>query len=353
MARPRKLNRHLPKYVELNNGTYYYRPTHGESVRMTHADGTSIRHGQEAAMYGWLADKAEPIAMPDQPTLADCFARYKRDVLPTLAPRTQKDYLRALDVLEDEFGARAPDDVKPRDIGRFLDVRKGKIHRNRQVAVLSAVYSKCVGRWYCADRNPCSEVERNASSKRTRYVTDAEYKIVYDAMPPRIQITMDLAVITGQRQGDLLKLRWEDVTPEGVLFVVSKTRKKVGKKLLVEMSPTLEAILTRARKMLPHLPREYVIRTEEGLPYTPEGFRAIWQRRMKRLCRGYYRKPRGKEPVWVPPALPERYTFHDLRAKSVSDSDTIELAYERAGHTSMAMTRSVYDRGVRKVKPLR
>jgi hypothetical protein len=51
--------------------------------------------------------------------------------------------------------------------------------------------------------------------------------------------------------------------------------------------------------------------------------------------------------------LPERYTFHDLRAKSVSDSATLDEAFERAGHTSMAMTRGVYDRGVRKVKPLR
>ena len=46
-------------------------------------------------------------------------------------------------------------------------------------------------------------------------------------------------------------------------------------------------------------------------------------------------------------------TFHDLRAKSVSDSGSIQEAFERAGHTSMAMTRGTYDRGIRKVTPLK
>lgn len=83
----------------------------------------------------------------------------------------------------------------------------------------------------------------------------------------------------------------------------------------------------------------YVIRTRRGMPYTSEGFRAMWQRMIKRAVK------RG--------VIAERFTFHDLRAKSVSDSTTLQEAYDRAGHTSMSMTRGTYDRGVRKVTPLR
>jgi integrase len=83
----------------------------------------------------------------------------------------------------------------------------------------------------------------------------------------------------------------------------------------------------------------YVVRTRKGTPYTSEGFRACWQRTMQRAMR------KG--------ILAERFTFHDLRAKSVSDSKTLEEAFERAGHTSMQMTRGTYDRGVRKVTPLK
>jgi integrase len=49
----------------------------------------------------------------------------------------------------------------------------------------------------------------------------------------------------------------------------------------------------------------------------------------------------------------ERFTFHDLRGKSGSDAVSIQDAYERLGHTSISMTRRVYDRGIRDVKPLK
>jgi integrase len=146
-------------------------------------------------------------------------------------------------------------------------------------------------------------------------------------------VAMDLALLTGQRQGDLLRMKWRDVTPEGWTMRQGKT----GKRLMIAMSPAFEEVLQRARAFLPHLPREYVLRNRKGRPYTENGFRAIWQAAMRR-----YVKKGG-----------ERYTFHDLRGKSATDSASLQDAYERLGHTNIAMTRGVYDRGVRKVSPLK
>jgi integrase len=326
MARPRTTNKHLPKYVTVIHGSYWYRVPGKDAVRIAKA-------GDEQTLYMFMAKRAEP-AGPVQ-TLSDVFDRYTREVLPTLAPRTQKDYRRHMTVLRAWCGHMRPDELQPRDIGKFLDVDKGKIQKNRQVAVLSAIYAKAVGRWYVAEKNPCRDVERNPSKKRDRYVTDVEYMAIYELAPVRIQIGMDLALLTGQRQGDLLGLKWESVTEDGVLFRQGKT----GKRLLVGISPSLKAVLERAKRLLPDLPREYVLRTRSGKPYSSEGFRAVWQRLQRRA------KKQGK--------IAERYTFHDLRAKSVSDSASLEQAFERAGHTSMAMTRGTYDRGIRKVTPLK
>jgi integrase len=265
--------------------------------------------------------------------LSNWFARYRLEVVPTLAPGTQGQYAGHLAVLERTFGHLEPDALKPRDIGSFLDRPKGKIMANRQVAVLSAVYAKLVGRWYACDRNPCRDVERNPSHRRTRYVTDTEYAALYQFAKPRIRLAMDLALLTGQRQGDLITLPFKNVSDDGILFRQGKT----GKRLLVGMSPTLAEVIERARRMEPI--GETVIRTRKGLPYTSNGFRACWQRTMQRAMRNGI--------------ITERHTFHDLRAKSVSDSRTLEEAFERAGHTSMAMTRGTYDRGVRKVTALR
>jgi len=325
MGRPRTKHHHLPKGVSIIHGSYWFKGKDAKRVRVAPV-------GDEVALYTFLAQNAAKPAGPVQ-TMSDLFDRYEREIVPTLEPRTQKDYRRHLLVLRKVFGHMPPNDVQPRHVGQFLDVDKGKIQRNRQVAVLSAVFSKAVGRWYCADRNPCQHVERNPSKPRDRNVTDAEYATVYAKHGPRMQVAMDLALLTGQRQGDLLKLTWKAVTKEGVSFRQGKT----GKRLLVSMSPALEAVLARARAFLPHLPREYVLRRRDGLPYSENGFRAIWQRVMRAHVA----------------AGGERFTFHDLRAKSASDSSSIEAAYERLGHTSMAMTRRVYDRGVRKVKPLK
>lgn len=266
--------------------------------------------------------------------LSDIFDRYLRDVLPTLAPRTQKDYARHIVILRQRFGHLEANALKPRDIGAFLDVAKGKIQRNRQVAVLSAVYAKAVGRWYVAEKNPCRDVERNPSSRRTRYVTDEEYIAFYTIASQRIRIAMDLAFVMGQRQGDVLDLKWDQVTPEGIKIQQGKT----GKKLMIGLSEVLNAILARA-KLLSPTGSPYVLCARTGTRYTAEGFRACWQRAMRKARR------LG--------AVGERWTFHDLRAKCVSDSETLESAFERAGHTTMAMTRGVYDRNFRKVSPLK
>ncbi len=333
MPRQKTRNRHLPEYVTVIHGAYWYRPpadNPGKPIRIGEAP------LEEYKVWRFMAERTAPAApMSDQSTLQECFERYRREVLPMKAPRTQKDYARHLTKLEEKFGHLKPDELRKRDVGQFLDRPKGKIQANRQVAVLSAVYAKIVGKWYLAENNPCTGVERNETHKRTRYVTDAEYASVWNLAGPRMRVAMDLALRTGQRQGDIISLPWANVTEGGIKFQQGKT----GKKLLVGRCQKLDTVLERARELVPRVDiGGYVLHTRGGKPYTSEGFRACWQRLMNRALKSG--------------ALAERFTFHDLRAKSVSDSKSLEEAFERAGHTTMAMTRGVYDRNFRLVKPL-
>lgn len=133
-------------------------------------------------------------------TMNDVFDRYLLDHVPTLGAITQRDYKRHILVLREHFGDRVPGEIKPRDVGRFLDVKAGLQHRNKIVAVLSGVMTLAVGRWFVdgCDVNPCSAVERHPSFHRTRYITDAEFNAVRDLGPFCVQLAMDLALITGQ-----------------------------------------------------------------------------------------------------------------------------------------------------------
>jgi integrase len=270
-------------------------------------------------------------------TMNSLFDRYEKECVPKLAPRTQKDYKAILRRLRDAFGECDPLAIKPRDIGRFLDVEDGKVSANRHISVLSAVFSKAVGRWYVHDdlRNPCTGVERNETKPRTSYITHTEFDALYAIVSPSVKIAMELALMTSQRQGDLLKATWRqiDINKRLMYFEQSKT----GKKLAIRITPRFEDLLVRSRRLPPMLPRLYLIRRRDGHPYTSEGFKALWQRWMGRALK------RG--------VIKTRFTFHDLRAKCVSDNKSIEAAMHLAGHTNMSMTRKVYDRGVREVDP--
>jgi integrase len=267
--------------------------------------------------------------------ITELLDKYETEVVPKHSPNTRKDYAWHLRRLRKTFGHIGVKELKPQQVGQFLDTPTGKISRNRSIAVLSAAFTKAVGRWWLADVNPCLKVERNESHARTRYITDDEYNALRDTMPARMQVAMDLALLTSQRQGDLLNLTWQQVLPDGIFFRQGKT----GKRLVVDMSPALEAVLLRAMNLGKGLNYLHVIRTTEGAPYTSEGFRANWQRYMRlALQRALFKI---------------RYTFHDIRAKCVSDTKDLQEASNRAGHQNMGITRAVYDRAPRRVSALR
>jgi integrase len=272
----------------------------------------------------------------------ELFDKYTKECIPDLMPRSQRDYLGILVLLRHTFGHLTPQEVTPRMVYNFLDVPKGRIHRNRMVTILSTVFKKAQGKWLLDEdiRNPCTVVEKWPTKPRDRYVTTDEYDRFRAICCPQVQIAMDLALLTGQRQGDLVGLTWKQIKAIGLprdQWHIEIDQGKTGKKLAIMISPDVETVLKRAKLMLPHWPREHVLRTKWGKAYTPDGFRAMWQR----YCR-----------LWEKAGNP-RFHFHDLRAKSISDNESLDSAYLLAGHIDIKMTRKVYDRNRRKVQPLR
>lgn len=264
-------------------------------------------------------------------TVNQILDRFSRDYVPSLSPRTQRDYARHVRDLRYHFGHFLADDMKARDFRDFMDVRRGKIQRNKQLAVLSCAFSEAVGRWYMAERNPCRDVKRHSSRPRDREVTDAEYQGFKAIVPLRMKLAMELSVLTGQRQGDILSMRWTQV--DRVIGKISFKQAKTGKRLGVRITPTVAEILDRCENL--GLPGEYVIRRRDGHRYTSDGFRAIWQRYQRRWAK----------------AGNERFTYHDLRARAAAKCKSVEEAMLLLGHQNISMTRRVYDRAERIIDP--
>jgi integrase len=267
-------------------------------------------------------------------TVNDILDRFQAEYVPNeLSPRTQVDYGRHVRDLRKWFGARIADEMRPRDFAEFMNVRKGRIQRNKQLAVLSCAFGQAVGVWYMCDRNPCRDVKRHRSRPRDRYIKETEFRAFQATCPARMQIAMELSLLTGQRQGDVLAMKWNQV--DRTSNCIQLQQGKTGKRLEIEISPTLSAVLDRCTEMAPA--GEYVIRRRDGERYTSDGFRAIWQRYQRRWAK------LGNE----------RFSYHDIRAKSASECKTVEEAMLLLGHANISITRRIYDRGIRRVQPLR
>jgi integrase len=152
-----------------------------------------------------------------------------------------------------------------------------------------------------------------------------------------MQVTMDLALLTGLRRGDLIGLTRDNLTEEGILVRPSKTENSSGKSLLIEWSDDLREVVARAKSIKPQV-RQPLICNLQGKAYTPHGFTGMWAKLMQRALE----KTDLKEP----------FRFNDLRAKSASD-DTLEAASERLGHTNLRTTQDFYRRKPSRVRPLK
>lgn len=270
--------------------------------------------------------------MSTQVTVNDILDRFLAEYVPNeLSPRTQRDYQRHVRDLRHWFGHRIADEMKPRDFAEFMNVRKGRIQRNKQLAVLSCAFTQAVSVWYMCDRNVCRDVKRHRSRPRDREVTDAEFAGFMATVPYRMKLAMQLSVATGQRQGDILSLRWDQV--DKLDLKIRFKQAKTGKRLAVRITPHIRELLAKCQDMAPDGP--YVIRRRDGDRYTSDGFRAIWQRYQRRWAK----------------AGNERFTYHDLRARAAAKCNSVEEAMLLLGHQNISMTRRVYDRAERVVDP--
>lgn len=281
-------------------------------------------------------------------TVNQILSRYEQDYLPhELAPRTQVDYGRHIRVLRQWYGERPAEALKPRDFADFLNVRKGRFQRIQQLAVLSSAFTQAVQRYYWLERNVLRDVKRDKGEPRTRLIKDDEFAACKALAPLRVKLAMDLALITGQRQGDLLAFRWADITemPQPVIDPDTKEvlathelniyQSKTKKRIAISITKDLDAVLDRCW-LLPNR-AAYILSRNDGNRFTSAGFRASWQRVMRRWMRG------GGE----------NFHFHDIRALCATKCKTLELAQMLLGHSNPAMTKRVYRRGVERVMPLR
>jgi len=326
MGRPRQHDKHLPQRVYLDHGTYWFRPKHGKPVNLGRDLAEAITHYASIISTAWSGR-----------TLGDVIDRYRTDVLPTKkATQTRSDEGKALDRLKRVYGHMLPETITAPMLYQYLDRRQTKdgkpapVAARHEIALLGHVYGKAI-RWGIAKANPVRGLDFGERAAKRRHVSLQEVVKVRALAGARMQIAIDLAVVTGQRRGDLLSLTRSQLTDEGIVFRQSKT----GTGVLIEWSDDLRSIVERAKALAPQIPGEHLIRKSNGRAYSARGFSTIWQRLMAKHVK----------------AGGQRFSFHDLRSVSAEGAGTAEEARDRLGHASVETTKRHYLRGPVKAKP--
>lgn len=326
MGRRRKTDKHLPARVYLEHGAYYFVPKQGKKVWL------SRDLGEALAKYGSLIVNAW-----NSRTVGDVIDRYRIEILPLKrSQKTRDDQGRQLDRLKIAFGHFLPANVTAQHCYKYQDARRDKdgnlvpVAARHEVVLLGHVFTKAI-RWGAAVSNPAKGLEHGKRSAKRAQVTLAQVESAKKFANDRMRPAIDLAVNIGQRKGDLLKLKREHLTDEGIYIEQGKS----GARVLIEWSADLQAVIAELKAMSPQIPGEYLIRTRRGKPYSASGFYQIWRRVMiKHVAAG-----------GVP------FTFHDLRSVAADGKATLEEARDLLGHASSATTQRHYRRGITKAKP--
>lgn len=316
----------LPDKVYRGRSAYEYRPIKGVCIRLCALDASKSvvnrRYSDEFDRFHTGKGTVKEIV--DAFLGSPQFAK--------LSVNTRKDYEKYWRQLEKVFGKMDAQKVLPEHIRKYMDI-KGKsseVQANRHHSFLSKVFSWSFERGMVST-NPAKGVKKFAEKSRDRYVTDEEYALVYKHADARIKIVMEISYLCAARQSDVLKLTKSQILNEGILIKQGKT----GKKQIKAWTPRLRAAIELSKTLTSKIDSIYVIPNTQGLAYTGDGFRSMFHD-VKLAAR----KESGKKLD---------FTFHDLKAKGISDYDGDKQKF--SGHKTASQV-AIYDRKTQVVESL-
>lgn len=258
--------------------------------------------------------------------------RYMREILPTKGVRTQRDNEKELVNLLKVFAHMPIDAILPMHVREYLDIRGrvAQVRANREKALFSHIFNKAREWGYTAAQNPCQGVRGFKETGRTRYVTDAEFDQVKAHAHYTVVDAMDLALLTGQRPADVLKIKRTDIR-DGALWVVqNKTGARLGIEITGHLAEVIERINQRPKKAI----SPYLIQDENGQPLSQLALRSRFD------------KARTLAKV--------DFQFRDIRAKAATDTGDLAHSQKLLAHKNRDMTEHyVKSRIGERVKPLR
>lgn len=321
MGRKRKPeNAWMPERVYPGKSAYEFQPLAGGCIRLCPLTATKstvyLRYKEEVRKLEHLTG-----------SIAQLFRDYLNSPqFAKLALSTRKKQTSYATHLDKIFGKMNCACLKPLHVRKWMDLRgkKSEVSANREFSFLSKAFSWGYERGM-VPINPSKGVKKFTEKPRGRYITDEEYAAVYDAADPIIQATMEICYCCAARISDVLALKVDSLSDNGIRIKQGKTGKAQIKAWSPRLRTAIKAVQVTQRPSLSRL-----ITNEKGQPLTYAAFSYRWKK-AKRLAAERY------------PGMKFDFTFHDTKARAISDwkGDRQEFS----GHKTVQQAEN-YDRKV-------
>lgn len=213
------------------------------------------------------------------------------------AENTIKAYTRAAAAIAKAFAEFNPDQVRPTDVAQFLDAHKETPNfANIARSFLKKAFDRAV-RFGLAEINPVASIPPFKTKTRDRYITPDEFARIKAHASPEIAVIMDLCYLTGQRIGDVLKIKRTDLDDVGVYVRQQKTKTP----LVIRWSPELRDAVEQAKNLSGNVKGFLLLASGKGQAFARSTVNYQWTKA---------RKAAGVEDARI----------HDIRAKSATDA---------------------------------
>jgi integrase len=302
MNRPRKHDKDLPQCMYFRRGAYYY-------VKRGKWMPLGKNRAKAMSRYGLIYEGAKG-------SVAELIAKAMPVICAKVKPNTAAQYRVAGAKLAKILAEFAPIDVTESTVAQVRkQLKETPNMANRCLTVLRLVF------YYALDEqivtaNPVLKAQRYVESKRNRLLSIDELAAIYQASGPRLRIIIDLAIRTGQRIGDVLRIHRGDLTDDGIRFKQQKT----GAKVVVPWTAELREVVDRAKGMHQNIKSLTLLHNRRGKVPDYSTVKLQWDKARKA-------------------ANVEDAHLHDLRAMAATWAKRQGLdAKSLLGHTNAAQT---------------
>ncbi len=199
----------------------------------------------------------------------DARAKFERWTEANKKPNTIVTYKECLRRLGESFNGKRLSEITPFVVEQYKQRRLqegAKVRVNRELAVLKALYNRCIDWMLFEGTNPVQRVKfLKEPRQRLRYLEPDEEQRLLSASPEPLRTIILVGIHCGLRlQSEALTLRWTDVDLARKTLTVQAGYAKSGQTRTVPLNSVVHAALSRLKA---HAKSNFVFEKRDGTPY--------------------------------------------------------------------------------------